>query len=111
MQSVDAVTGPAKSLASKSSKGGPITVATPGAFTNMAEAAISFMAGREAIGICAVGLKSFFALSAYYDSVLASGDMKAIERLFLKHNDIGDFHFPKLIANVICDPQIANKNE
>jgi len=39
------------------------------------------MAGKKGVGICAVGLKNYFALTARYNEVLANGTPEEVERL------------------------------
>jgi hypothetical protein len=39
------------------------------------------MAGKKSVGICAVGLKTFFAATARYNEVLAHGTPEEVARL------------------------------
>ena len=39
------------------------------------------MDGKQGVGICAVGLKGFFAVTARYNEVLANGTPEEVQRL------------------------------
>lgn len=101
--SVDGTTGPLKDEAKKSSEGKEAKTRTPGNFVNKYESITENQVGKEAIGICAVGLKSFFGLSQYNNWVLNYGTAEQQQRLLLgaKHQGIS---FQSLL-----DPSNPNK--
>ena len=88
--SVDGTTGPLKEEAKKSSEGKEAKTRTPGNFVNKYESITENQVGKEAIGICAVGLKSFFGLSQYSNYVLNYGNSEQQSRLLFgaKHNGV-----------------------
>lgn len=103
--SVDATTSPFKDLASTSSKVSEAVVRGPGSFTANIHAISNNQVGKKGIGIAAVGMKSFFALTQYYNNVLKSGNEEAIKRLYFDVNILGkEYH---TLANISC----KNPNE
>lgn len=83
-QSVDSTTEEPKDLASQSEKASLSKHMVPGNFLNIGEKIFANQVGKDCIGICAVGLKSFFALSYYTDYVLRNKNAADIERLKLQ---------------------------
>lgn len=79
--SVDATTGPLKEIAEASSEAKAAHKRTPGSWVNKLESIVENQVGKDCIGISAVGLKAFFALTEYSNIVLNSGDSEAQERL------------------------------
>lgn len=87
--SVDAVVQPFKNKGDESPEGKAVKFRTPGNFMNKAESIVENQVGREAIGICATGLKTFFGLSAYYNNIINnSKDPKKLQRLILGREGI-----------------------
>lgn len=87
--SVDDVVKPFKERGDQSEEGQAVKFRTPGNFMNKAESIVENQVGREAIGICATGLKTFFGLTAYYNSVInTSKDPKKLNRLILGRTGI-----------------------
>lgn len=79
--SVDATTGEPKKIANQSEAGKALQYATPGNMANIYQSIEDNHVGKEVIGISAVGLKSFFALTQYANTLLNSGNEEAINRL------------------------------
>lgn len=89
--SVDGTTGPLKDEAKRNKdEEQSAKTRTPGNFVNKYESITENQVGKEAIGICAVGLKSFFGLSQYSNYVLNYGTSEQQSRLLFgpKHNGI-----------------------
>lgn len=89
--SVDTMTGPFKKKGNSSVKGQAVKFRTPGNFLNKAESIVENQVGREAIGICATGMKAFFGLTAYNNYVLNkhSNNEERLRRLVLGPNGSG----------------------
>lgn len=87
--SVDATTGPLKSIADESFEGQETKNRTPGNFVNKYQSIVENQVGKEAIAICATGLKSFFALTQYYNWVLNNGSAQEQGGLLLGNNHLG----------------------
>lgn len=80
--SVDQTTGEPKDLADEfSTAGKALKKATPGNIGNKFQSIEDNHVGKDVIGISAVGLKSFFALTQYANTVLRQGNPEAIDRL------------------------------
>ena len=80
--SVDQTTGEPKDLADEfSTAGKALKKATPGNTGNKFQSIEDNHVGKDVIGISAVGLKSFFALTQYANTVLKQGDPEAVDRL------------------------------
>lgn len=80
--SVDQTTGEPKDLADEfSTAGKALKKATPGNTGNKFQSIEDNHVGKDVIGISAVGLKSFFALTQYANTVLRQGDPEAVDRL------------------------------
>lgn len=102
MQSQESVDGPTKPIQkiSKNSKSNELAkTRTPGNWMNKIESILENQEGKDCISICAVGLKTFFALSQYYNKVLNSGNLEDQVRLIAnsKSNDI-----PRFLANTVA---------
>lgn len=80
-QAMDSITEPLKDVASKTIKAKEKSLENPANFTTNIHGIAQNMAGKKGVGICAVGLKSFFALTARYNEVLRTGTSKEQERL------------------------------
>jgi hypothetical protein len=62
------------------------------------------MDGKQGVGICAVGLKGFFAATARYNEVLANGTPEEVERL-KSDVKIAGKHF-RMLANVYSTNEV-----
>lgn len=82
--SVDKTTDIPKDLTKNSPAAALLNDATPGNFANMYQAIEDNYVGKEVIGISAVGLKSFFAITQYVNTILRSGNTEDIENLVSK---------------------------
>lgn len=80
---VDETTGPLKDKAKTSKKNEDAKSRTPGNFVNKLYSILENQVGKKGIGICAVGLKTFFGLTQYYNTVLNSADSTRQQRLLL----------------------------
>ena len=80
-QAMDSITGPLKSVANSTIKAQETALENPANFTTNIHGIAQNMAGKKGVGICAVGLKSFFALTARYNEVLRTGSVYEQERL------------------------------
>lgn len=72
--SVDYITKPYKDLANSSSMSKDFIKNGPGAFTTNIHAIINNQVGKKCIGIAAVGLKTFFAITQYFNNAIYSGE-------------------------------------
>lgn len=101
--SVDGTTGPLKDETKKSAEGKEAKNRTPGNFVNKYQSIVENQVGKEAIAICATGLKAFFGLTQYNDWVLNYGTTEQQSRLLLNNNHqghlIGDKVY-KTLANI-----------
>lgn len=87
---IDAVTEPLKEIAETRGPQDVIYEAkhrTPGNFINKFESITENQVGKDGISICATGLKSFFALTQYYNQVLNNGTIEEQQRLVFKGPD------------------------
>lgn len=85
---IDAVTAPLKDIAENKGPGLVLVEAhkrTPGNFINKFESITENQVGKDGIGICATGLKAFFALTQYYNRVLNNGTEDEQKRLLFKY--------------------------
>lgn len=81
--SVDETTGEPKKLADKYSQAGALLKkATPGNIANLFQSIEDNHVGKDVIGISAVGLKSFFALTQFANTILRQGNYEQLRRLF-----------------------------
>lgn len=87
--SVDGTTGPLKDETKKSAEGKEAKNRTPGNFVNKYQSIVENQVGKEAIAICATGLKAFFGLTQYNNWVLNYGTAEQQSRLLLNNNHQG----------------------
>lgn len=87
--SVDGTTGPLKAETKKSAEGKEAKNRTPGNFVNKYQSIVENQVGKEAIAICATGLKAFFGLTQYNNWVLNYGTAEQQSRLLLNNNHQG----------------------
>ena len=80
-QAMDSITDPLKDVANNTIKAKEKSLENPAGFTTNIHGITQNMAGKKGVGICAVGLKSFFALTARYNEVLRNGTEEEQERL------------------------------
>lgn len=82
-QAMDTITKPLKNVANstKKAKESNDSLGNPASCATNVEGIVQNMSGKKSVGICAVGLKSYFALTARYNEVLANGNTHEIERL------------------------------
>lgn len=80
-QAMDTITGPLKKVANSTIKAEDSSLENPGMFTTNIHGIVQNMDGKKGVGICAVGLKSFFALTARYNEALKNGNIHEQERL------------------------------
>lgn len=87
--SVDGTTGPLKAETKKSAEGKEAKNRTPGNFVNKYQSIVENQVGKEAIAICATGLKAFFGLSQYNNWILNYGTDEQQSRLLLNSTHQG----------------------
>lgn len=107
--SVDFTVGPFKKLAAASPKAQEAIRNTPGAFTSTIYAINTNAVGKKGIGIAAVGLKSYFALTQYWNNVLEYGTQQEKDALTFNVRIAGqDYH---ALTNIHCEnpDQFADK--
>ena len=80
-QAMDSITDPLKKVANSTIKAQEQSLENPANFTTNIHGIAQNMAGKKGVGICAVGLKSFFALTSRYNEVLRNGTPEEQERL------------------------------
>lgn len=85
--SVDAMTGPIKSLTKNFKVSKLIDERTPGNFVNKAESIEDNQVGKDGISICAVGMKSYFGTTTYQNYIINYGTDKQKQRLKLGFYD------------------------
>ena len=78
--SVDVMTSTAKNLTKESPKNAVQKTFTPGNIFNKIQSINENMVGKDGIAICATGLKSFFALTHMYNTVLNDENTRNTER-------------------------------
>lgn len=78
--SVDVMTSTAKNLTKESPKNAVQKTFTPGNVFNKIQSINENMVGKDGIAICATGLKSFFALTHMYNTVLNNENTRNTER-------------------------------
>ena len=101
--SVDGTTGPLKAETKKSAEGKEAKNRTPGNFVNKYQSIVENQVGKEAIAICATGLKAFFGLSQYNNWILNYGTDEQQSRLLLNNNHQGHIignKIYKTLANI-----------
>lgn len=101
--SVDGTTGPLKAETKKSAEGKEAKNRTPGNFVNKYQSIVENQVGKEAIAICATGLKAFFGLSQYNNWVLNYGTSEQQSRLLLNNTHMGHIiggNIYKTLANI-----------
>lgn len=81
--SVDITTGPLKAKAETSEEAAAANFRTPGNVMNKFFSFVENQTGKDGISICAVGLKSFFGLTQYYNQLLNKGDERSQSRACL----------------------------
>lgn len=86
---IDSATGPLKKEAEKSLEGREAKVRTPGNAFNKFESIHENQVGSQGIGICAVGLKTYFGLTQYNNYILNYGTVEQQKRLLLGNNHLG----------------------
>lgn len=105
--SVDVMTATAKKVANQSPSANLAKNRTPGNFINKYESIRDNQVGSKGIGICAVGLKGFFGLTQYSNTVI-NEDINALERLRLGKQG-KQFYIPRL-NKVLQYDYLANIN-
>ena len=78
---LDSITGPLKEAAESTLKAMEEQSEHPVNFTTNIHGLVQNMDGKKGVGICAVGLKGFFAATARYNEVLNNGTPEEVERL------------------------------
>ena len=99
---IDSATEPLKQIANTSEEAQELFTRTPGNVINKFESIVENQVGKKGISICAVGLKTFFGLTQYYNYVLNYGTKEQQERLLLSKQgsvEIGGKPY-SLLANV-----------
>lgn len=81
--SVDGTTGPLKAVANTSAEARESKTETPFNFVNKFESVIRNQVGKQVIGICAIGLKTFFGITQYCNYVLNNGTSEQQRRIIL----------------------------
>ena len=113
--SVDGTTGPLKDVANQSSEAEEAKHRTPGNFVNKFESIVENQVGKEGISICAVGMKAFFALTQYNNTLLNRGTLEDQQRLLLGKQHRGIMignNIYKTIANIrALDPNTITNND
>lgn len=99
--SVDATTSPWKKLANESSNSNEASKNNPGAFTTNIHAINNNAVGKMGIGISAVGLKSYFALTQYFNNILSHGTPKEKARLRFNVSVLGQNY--NYLTNIYSD--------
>ena len=101
--SVDGTTGPLKEETKKSTEGKEAKNRTPGNFVNKYQSIVENQVGKEAIAICATGLKAFFGLTQYNNYLLNYGTPSQQANLLLNNTHQGHIIGGKLyktLANI-----------
>ena len=78
---LDAATSPLEKVANESPIAKQATTDIPGDFTNKLHAIIENHTGKQGVGICAVGMKSYFAATEYFNRIINTGTPEQQERL------------------------------
>ena len=79
--SVDVMTSTAKGLTKSSVKNTVQKTFTPGNVINKIQSINENMVGKDGIAICATGLKSFYALTHMYNTIINNGDLEEANKL------------------------------
>lgn len=107
--SVDQTTDRPKKMAEKSEAGKALKYATPGNVANIMQAIEDNYTGKEVIGISAVGLKSFFAITQYANTLLKQGNLKPLFNKSIVFN--GKEYYTIANANPDLAPQTLENLE
>lgn len=107
---IDRQTQPLKDIGNQSPKALDSVRAIPGDFTTAIHAIVENQTGKKGVGICAVGLKSFFALTQYYNYLLNHGTAEQQENLKLGPKGSGVFVAGKYY-NLLANARAENPNE
>ena len=78
---VDDATDPFKQVGNNSKKGKATLYQSPGNMANKSEGIYNTQTGKGCVGICAVGMKTMFAITQYMNNVLNNGDESQQNRL------------------------------
>lgn len=104
-QAMDEIKSPLKKIAENTKKAQKDdSLGNPGSFLTNIKGLIQNMGGKQGVGICAVGLKSFFALTARYNEVLRNGTYHEKQRL-ASELEIAGNNF-KMLANAYSPEQV-----
>lgn len=96
-------------MAEKSEAGKALKYATPGNVANIMQAIEDNYTGKEVIGISAVGLKSFFAITQYANTLLKQGNLKPLFNKSIVFN--GKEYYTIANANPDLAPQTLENLE
>ena len=83
---VDDATEPFKQVGNNSKKGKATLYQSPGNMANKSEGIYNTQTGKGCVGICAVGMKTMFAITQYMNYVLNNGDESQQNRLLIPIN-------------------------
>ncbi len=113
--SVDATTGPLKEETKNSEEDSDPNPNVSGNFVSTYKRISSNQVGRDCIGICAVGLKAFFALTQYNNTLLNNGNSELQKKILLGQNGkgilVGDTVY-KTVANIrAVDPNTITNDD
>ena len=97
--SVDGTKGPIKEASSKSKETQDSVYEVPGNFVVKFKDVYRNQVGKKGVGICAVGLKNFFALTQYYNYILNYGTEEQQKHLLFKQRINGKTY--QLLSNVL----------
>ena len=102
---MDTITKPLKNVANSTIKATEDTSkGNVGSYATNIHGIAQNMAGKEGVGICAVGLKVYFALTARYNEVLNNGTPEEVERLKSKV-EIAEKNF-RILANTYTTNEV-----
>lgn len=93
---LDGATAPLKEVTKNSEETQSLKLRTPGNFMNKVYSIYENQVGKQGIGICAIGLKTFFGLTQYYNTMLNQG------------KDIPLSHFPNAY---VSDPNVLTYDQ
>lgn len=104
-QAMDTITSPLKKVSNSTKKAKEDnSLGNVGSYATNIHGITQNMAGKKGVGICAVGLKSYFALTARYNEVLANGTPEEVARL-KSDVEIAGKHF-RMLANVYTTNEV-----
>lgn len=110
-QSVDVTTKEPKSIADNSTAGKAVETATPGNFANKYQSIEDNHVGKDVIGISAVGLKSFFAITQYVNTILNTRPIEEVDKLLNKPITFaGEQYFTIANSNPKWDNETRQEN-